>query len=379
MKKILVIHTKYQIQGGEDIAVNNEVDFLKKHYEVRTIYFSNKIDSYLKQVINFLRNINNESDKLIETEIKSFNPDLIYIHNTWFKGSLGIFKIAKKYKIKVALKLHNFRYDCTRFYLLKNHLSDNEICNACGLESRKGRLFNKYFPDSYLKSFLIIWYGKKYFQILLDDNKTIIVLTEFHKNYLENDIGVTSKVINFPNYLNLNQKHDETNQKKYIVYAGRVSREKGVEELINSYLKINSTEFTLKIIGIGPQLEYLKNKYKQKNVEFLGQKSNNETLKIIYNSIAVVTATKLLEGQPMLLCEASSLGVPSVFPDNGGISEFFPDKYKLKFNQNDYIDLCEKLKYLSNEDLLKKIGIENKNHINKYLQEDRLKKIVESI
>ena len=125
---------------------------------------------------------------------------------------------------------------------------------------------------------------EKYFQILLDENKTIFVLTEFHKNYLENDIGVSSKVINFPNYLNLNQKYDETNQ-KYIVYAGRVSKEKGVEELINSYLKINSTEFTLKIIGIGPQLEYLKNKYKQKNVEFLGQKSNNETLKIIYNSI----------------------------------------------------------------------------------------------
>ena len=115
MKKILVIHTKYQIQGGEDIAVNNEVDFLKKHYEVRTIYFSNKIESYLKQVINFLRNINNESDKLIETEIKSFNPDLIYIHNTWFKGSLGIFKIAKKYKVKVALKLHNFRYTVQDF------------------------------------------------------------------------------------------------------------------------------------------------------------------------------------------------------------------------------------------------------------------------
>ena len=44
MKKILVIHTKYQIQGGEDIAVNNEVDFLKKHYEVRTIYFQIKLN-----------------------------------------------------------------------------------------------------------------------------------------------------------------------------------------------------------------------------------------------------------------------------------------------------------------------------------------------
>jgi len=52
---------------------------------------------------------------------------------------------------------------------------------------------------------------------------------------------------------------------------------------------------------------------------------------------------------------------------------------KLKFNQSDYIDLGEKLKLLSNEDLLKKVGIENKNYINDYLQEDRLMKIVENI
>ena len=93
--------------------------------------------------------------------------------------------------------------------------------------------------------------------------------------------------------VNLNQKHDETNQKKYIVYAGRVSKEKGVEELINSYLKINSTEFTLKIIGIGPQLEYLKNKYKQKNVEFLGQKSNKKfTDKFLREALVVSAHTR---------------------------------------------------------------------------------------
>ena len=166
---------------------------------------------------------------------------------------------------------------------------------------------------------------------------------------------------------------------KYIVYAGRISKEKGVEELISAYLKIKDAKFLLKIIGTGPELDYLKNKFNQKKVQFLGQKSNSETLKIIYNSTAVVTATKLLEGQPMLLCEASSLGIPSVFPNNGGIAEFFPENYKLKFNQSDYIDLGEKLNLLSNEDLLKKVGIENKNHINEYLQEDRLMKIVENI
>ena len=42
MYKILVIHTKYRITGGEDIAVENEVSILKKNYEIKTLYFSNK-------------------------------------------------------------------------------------------------------------------------------------------------------------------------------------------------------------------------------------------------------------------------------------------------------------------------------------------------
>ena len=47
-------------------------------------------------------------------------------------------------------------------------------------------------------------------------------------------------------------------------------------------------------------------------------------MKMINESKAVVTATKLYEGQPTLLCEASVSSVPSIFPDYGGISEFFP-------------------------------------------------------
>ena len=30
--------------------------------------------------------------------------------NTWFKASLGIFKILENRKIKTIVKLHNFRY-----------------------------------------------------------------------------------------------------------------------------------------------------------------------------------------------------------------------------------------------------------------------------
>ena len=41
MKKILVIHNRYRILGGEDIAVENEVNILSKHFDVKTLYFNN--------------------------------------------------------------------------------------------------------------------------------------------------------------------------------------------------------------------------------------------------------------------------------------------------------------------------------------------------
>ena len=44
MRKILIIHNAYRNIGGEDVAVQNEVNFLKKNYEVRELYFDNSIN-----------------------------------------------------------------------------------------------------------------------------------------------------------------------------------------------------------------------------------------------------------------------------------------------------------------------------------------------
>lgn len=96
--KVLLIHTKYQNIGGEDIAVESEASF-KKHYELEEIYFSNQISkkpvSLIKQFFYFLSNKNKDSLNAIEDKIQSFNPDVIYIQNTWFKASLGVFSLAK--------------------------------------------------------------------------------------------------------------------------------------------------------------------------------------------------------------------------------------------------------------------------------------------
>jgi glycosyltransferase involved in cell wall biosynthesis len=126
-------------------------------------------------------------------------------------------------------------------------------------------------------------------------------------------------------------------------------------------------------------LNELKAKHRSANIELLGEKTNKEVINYIKNSRAVVTATKLFEGQPTFLCEASLLGVPSIFPKSGGIEEFFPNNYDLSYNQFDYEDLISKFELLENLDTIKKIGIENKDYIKKHLNKNLLIKEFEKI
>jgi glycosyltransferase involved in cell wall biosynthesis len=370
MKKILVIHNKYRETGGEDIAVSNEIKLLEQKFKVKVLYFDNNISNLFLQSFYFATNRNKKSINLLKQLIDDFNPDIVYVHNTWFKASLGIFELLKNKNIKVILKLHNFRYFCTKSYFSKNHVLVDNVCEACGYKGSK-RILNKYFNNSIAKSLLISRYGVKYFQILKNYDFKLLVLTNFHKKFLE-DLNIDSEKIEIvPNFIK-KYIHRENVESNYIVYAGRISKEKGIEELLEIFLKAKINGINLKIIGSGPDLNKLREKYKDDSINFLGKLNNEETIELIKHSLAVVTATKLFEGQPTLLCEASSLGVPSIFPRTGGISEFFPSNYPLSFEQFNYQDLLAKLLKVQDIHKMKKIGISNHEYISDYLDQEKL-------
>ena len=373
--KILLIHNKYREVGGEDIAVDNEISFLRQSYDIKTIYFDNEVENFFKQLLYFFTNHNLKSVKLLKEEISSFNPDCVYVHNTWFKASLGIFKFLKKSNINTIVKLHNFRYDCTKTFSSIKHLNNQKFCQKCGYSKKGFSIVNKYFNNSFLKSLLVSHYGKLYYKTLKDPFFKIAVLTDFHKKYLEN-LEFQNKIFVFHNYLEITDTVKKEVEDSYLVYAGRISSEKGVQELINSFNKSKIKNLGLKIIGEGPQVLDIE---PNSNIEFLGRKDNSEVLEIVSSCRAVVTATKLYEGQPNLLCEASAMGVPSIFPKSGGIEEFFPKDNILSFNQYNYDDLIDKLNLLQDKNLAKEIGLKNRAHIKNILKKDSMNYLFEEM
>ena len=380
MEKILLIHTKYQNFGGEDQSIINEVELLKTKFNVKTLMNTNKITNIVNDLITIVFNRNFLFEKKLRKDLKEFNPDFIYVHNTWFKVSLGIFKILNEQNKPVVIKLHNFRYHCTENYLHKNHLGNKKICEACGIQKNSKKIFNKYFENSYIKSFFAIKYGKKYLNILKNSKVKIVLLTDFHKQFLIKKGINQNRITVIPNFISIKDTKNNTASNNYLVYAGRVSKEKGLFELLETFNKLEMNEVSLKIIGDGPLLSSLKKKYlNNSKFVFLGNTKNDEVLSIMSRSIGVVTATKLYEGQPTLLCEASSLGIPSIFPKTGGINEFFPKNYIYSYNQFDYKNLAEQLEKMINDTELKKIGIENQKFISNMLDKEEIVKMFKKV
>ena len=70
-----------------------------------------------KGIIYIWTNKNLKSRKILEKVLDDFSPDLVYVHNTWFKASLVIFDVLKKRATFILLILTlidiglNYKYE----------------------------------------------------------------------------------------------------------------------------------------------------------------------------------------------------------------------------------------------------------------------------
>ena len=124
----------------------------------------------------------------------------------------------------------------------------------CNLQ-KGNKILNKYYQNSYLKSFFGIIFGKKIYKLIQSGELNLLVMTNFHKKFLIK-LGVNSKIINlFCNPINYEITNEYNENSNYLVYAGRISQDKGVEELIKAWINADMSNISLKIIGDGPYIK----------------------------------------------------------------------------------------------------------------------------
>ena len=341
MKKFLIVHTKYQQPGGEDTVVLQELNLLRKQHSVETVYFQNV--GGLRGALQFLASIwNFKAAAKMRNHIKCFQPDAIHVHNWHFASGPVIFRVAKKMKIPIVHTLHNYRLLCPSATLLHNNMIFKQSLNQNfpWVAVRK-----MVYRDSRFQTFwlaFIVWFHKKIGTWKGIDK--FICLTPFAKElFLESNLGIeANKFIVKPNFTRNPSKASAIDRGDHLLFVGRLSKEKGVESLLEAF---KGSNFILHLAGDGPLSELVVEAQKKyKNIHYLGALSQFEVNQAMQRAQALIFPSIWFEGMPMTILESFACATPVIASNLGAMQNLIQDQYNgILFNPGDIKDLRSKL------------------------------------
>lgn len=170
------------------------------------------------------------------------------------------------------------------------------------------------------------------------------------------------------------EKFKKSKKEPFVLFVGRLSKQKGLDYLIESANRLKDIRFL--IVGDGPERKNLEKK-SPPNVEFLGFiKRSDKKLVNLYSKALVFCLPSIGEGLPLVLLESMSSGCAIV-------STIPFDYYGIHVKFRDVDGLTKAIKFLiNNHSLSEKYGEKNRKKVKKYTWErhvSKLEKIYEKI
>lgn len=371
MKKIVILalHLGY---GGVENAVTTLANTLSTSYEVEilSVYrlYNEPVYSLDDKVkVSYVSNIKpNKKEMLYYLNKKNYSM--------FFKGIGQSIKTAYVKYIKTIFALRKVKADVI--------ITTRDIHN----------LLASYFAPASIKK--IAWEhnhhnnDKKYIKKIVNsckkmDNLVLVSneLAEFYKGYLQDKVEFIPNCIDEPN--NAVSKLTENN----LIAIGRLSKEKGFDDLLKLYKKVSNKypNWKLNIIGDGMQKDYLLDLAKElklgDKVVFHGYQ-NKEYINSLLKESSIYVMTSHTECFPIVLLEAMSYGIPCLsYTSAQGANEIIKDEVTGYLIENrDENKMIEKLTNLiEDEKLRKKLGKNAKDESKNYSSDvilDKWSKII---
>jgi len=187
--------------------------------------------------------------------------------------------------------------------------------------------------------------SKKYEKIALNLVDAITVNSKEGYDYYTK---MGFNVVQIPNAIDLNLIPKKSNKqfKNQLIFAGRLSKEKGIEILLEAASQLPNN-YHLLIAGSGPLEEKVRKLSDEKtNLHYLGYQSKQNVLSLIRGSDLLIQPS-LEEGISSTLLEAMACGTCVLGSDIEGISEVIENnKTGLLVEPNNSDELLNKILYL---------------------------------
>ncbi len=277
----LIIHNEYQNRGGEESVVEFQRNLLQQQGHKVLLYIRNYHElgdtSWGKIKSIFTSIYNPKSIRDIKRIVKQEKPDIAIIHNVFSIISPAIIPILKKMNVKVWQVVHNYRMFCPIGIFFHN----GEICEKCLKIGREIHCAKNNCTNNSIQSWAFAF---KFFMVRkLNYYKSVdkfLCLNRKQKKQL-NQYGIKENRLHLlPNAISgfPLQETKPKEEKIYIGFAGRLTKEKGFEDLIK--LAKLLPNYVFRVAGDTREIpeKYQRNTKKYRLFRILKQRTNNRIL-----------------------------------------------------------------------------------------------------
>ena len=310
--------------------LGHEVAFFGMYDEKNTVgnpagLYTQNMDFHAKGLARFLYPFkiiySFEAKKKIMQVIDDFKPDIVHMNNINFQLTPSIIYGVKKKGIPLVQTVHDYQMICPN-HLLYN-FDKNIPCEKCVQGAHRHCIKNKCIHGSLIKSILGVIEAKLYGVLKTYKKVDLFVCPS---NFLENKLlkakayyqGKTKTIHNFIDKEKFTQ--NDRNVEDYIVFVGRLSKEKGIENIAGAAKLLPQYNFV--IAGSGPDEDMLKN---IPNLKLAGFLTGDKLTELMGKAKVLLLPSVCYENCPLSILEAHCMGVPVVTMNSGGMAELVKD------------------------------------------------------
>ena len=261
----------------------------------------------------------------MEKVLERVRPDVVHLHNIYHQLSPSILKPVTSRSIPSVMTLHDYKLVCPTYQLL----DDGKICEAC-LPRKFGQAVRRRcnggsLVGSALSSLELTLHTRlgSY-----DGIDLLLCPSDFLRQKMVQGGIAPERLVHLTNFCDLSAIETATGPGEGVLYAGRLSSEKGVDVLVDAVQHLPAG-LPVTIAGDGPEREALEKQAADRGVAdritFLGRVPAAELHERMRAAAVVVVPSRWYENQPMTVLEAYGCGRPVVASDLGGLPELVED------------------------------------------------------
>ena len=304
--------------------------------------------------------------------IKRFRPDLAHAHNIYGRLSLSVLDELKSAGVPVIMTLHDMKLLCPSYLMLRNGV----VCERCKGKRFYNAIISRCHRGSYPASF--VYALESWINHALDKYghvRRFISPSRFLRDKCLEYGWDSERVAYIPNFVDRPSLQELRAVGGYLLYLGRLSREKGVGTLLKAYRRLERP-IPLMIVGEGPQRESLQREAADSGlgVTFTGHLNGVSLRGALYGASAIVVPSECYENAPLSVLEALAAGKPVIGARIGGIPELVTDgENGYLFEPADESSLAEAIgRYLSLPDrVVDSMGTAARSRIEQEFTEQR--------